>query len=413
MSAGKFTYRNTAGNFVEGEIGLHDYEMAANMGVRTSQVINAKYPDADPQLGTAWEQGKKSVGIYEKDDPRLGIKSPTIRDVMNGECMRQGGLLQMAGGTIVAPSVPVGNSTPASRVFLPETILEMVEENLQEDFGPEMALFERLIADSLSIAGPIYTQPVINTEEPGLHDARPIVQNSLPRNLVSITASQSSRTVPVESFGLQIADQAAQLASISLVNTIISKQMEGARKRMLWRDLSALVSGNIDAGESALTPVGVNTFDSSAGSGKLTQKAMLKMLYQPNRVHQYNAVLCTLDDYMAIQNREGRPLMFDPNTASANTGNSGTYGLDVTISSPANFAQLGVPMVFIVPDGLWAANQLLFLDTRYALRRVTNALASYTASEQLILQRSSFLRFDVGMIIHRLYDDAFMLVDYS
>lgn len=413
MAAGKFTYRNTAGNFVEGEISLQDYETAANLGVRTSQVINAKHPDADPTLGTAWEQGKKSVGIYEKDDPNLGIKSPTIRDVMNGECMRQGGLLQLAGGTIVAPSLPVGNSTPASRVFLPEIILEMVEENLQEDFGPEMALFDRLIADNLSIAGPIYTQPVINTEEPGLHDARPIVQNSLPRNLVSVTASQSSRTVPVESFGLQIADQAAQLASISLVKTIISKQMEGARKRMLWRDLAALVSGNVDAGETALTPVGVDTFDSSAGSGKLTQKAMLKMLWQPNRVHQYNAVLCTLDDYMAIQNREGRPLMFDPNTTSANTGNAGTYGLDVTISSPANFAQLGVPLVFIVPDGLWAANQMLFLDTRYALRRVTNALASYTASEQLILQRSSFLRFDVGMIIHRLYDDAFMLVDYS
>jgi hypothetical protein len=235
----------------------------------------------------------------------------------------------------------------------------------------------------------------------------------LPRNLVSITASQSSRTVPVEAFGLQIADQAAQLASIQLVQIILRKQMEGARKRMLWRDLSALVSGNIDAGETALTPVGIDTFDSSAGSGTITQKAMLKILYQPDRIHQYDAVLCTLDDYMAIQNREGRPLMFDPNTGTANTGNAGTYGLDVTIASPANFAQLGVPMVFIVPEGLWAANQMLFLDTRYALRRVTNALASYAASEQLVLQRSSFMRFDVGQIIHRLYSDAFLLVDYS
>ena len=412
MAAGKFTYRNTSGNFVEGEISLQDYETAANLGVRTSQVINAKYPDADRQLGSAWEQGKKSVGIYEKGDKDLGIHSPTVRDIMNGECMRQGGLLQMSGGVIVAPSVPVGNSTPASRLFLPEVMLEMVEENLQADYGPEMTLFERLIADNLSIAGPIYTQPVINTEEPGLHDARPIAQNSLPRNLVSITASQSSRTVPVEAFGLQIADQATQLASIQLVSIILRKQMEGARLRMLWRDLAALVAGNVDAGETALTPVGVDTFDSSAGSGKLTQKAMLKILYQPDRIHQYDAVLCTMDDYMAIQNREGRPLMFDPNT-TGNVGNAGTYGLDVTISSPANFAQLGVPLVFIVPDGLWAANQMLFLDTRYALRRVTNALASYAASEQLVLQRSSFLRFDIGQIIHRLYSDAFLLVDYS
>ena len=412
MSAGKFTYRNSAGNFVEGEISLQDYETAANLGVRTSQVINAKYPDADRTLGTAWEQGKKSVGIYEKGNKDLGIKPPTVRDVMNGECMRQGGLLQMAGGVIVAPSVPVGGSTPASRLFLPELMLEMVEENLQADYGPEMELFERLIADDLSIAGPVYTQPVINTEEPGLHDARPIAQNSLPRNLVSITASQSSRSVPVEAFGLQIADQATQLASIPLVSIILRKQMEGARLRMLWRDLSALVSGNIDAGETALTPVSVSTFDSAAGGGTLTQKAMLKILYQPDRIHRYDAVICTLDDYMAIQNRTGRPLMFDPSTTN-NVGNAGTYGLDVTVSSPANFAQLGVPLVFVVPDGLWAANQLLFLDTRYALRRVTNALASYAASENLVLQRSSFVRFDVGQIIHRLYSDAFLLVDYS
>ena len=412
MAAGKFTYRNTSGNFVEGEISLQDYETAANLGVRTSQVINAKHPDADPTLGTAWEQGKKSVGIYEKGDKDLGIHSPTVRDIMNGECMRQGGLLQLAGGTIVAPSVPVGNSTPASRLFLPEILLEMVEENLQADYGPEMTLFERLIADNLSIAGPIYTQPVINTEEPGLHDARPIVQNSLPRNLVSITASQSSRTVPVEAFGLQVSDQALALASIQLVSVILRKQMEGARLRMLWRDLAALVAGNVDAGETALTPVGVDTFDSSAGGGKLTQKALLRILWQPNRIHRFDAVLCTLDDYMAIQNREGRPLMFDPNT-TGNVGNAGTYGLDVTVTSPANFAQLGVPLVFIVPDGLWAANQMLFLDTRYALRRVTNALASYAASEQLVLQRSSFMRFDIGQIIHRLYSDAFLLVDYS
>ena len=138
----------------------------------------------------------------------------------------------------------------------------------------------------------------------------------------------------------------------------------------------------------------------------------MRILWQPNRIHRFDAVLCTLDDYMAIQNREGRPLLFDPNTAG-NVGNAGTYGLDVTVTSPANFAQLGVPLVFIVPDGLWAANQMLFLDTRYALRRVTNALASYTASEQLVLQRSSFLRFDIGQIIHRLYSDAFLLVDYS
>jgi len=413
MSAGKFTYRNTAGNFVEGEISLHDYEMAAQLGVRTSQVINAKYPDCDATLGTAWEQGRKSVGIFRKDQPELGIRSTTVREILNGDCMRNAGLMQLSGGSIVAPSVPVGGSTPTSLYFLPETILETVEENLQADYGPEMAMFERLIADSLSIAGPVYTQPVINTEAPEEHDARPIAQNSLPRNLVSISASQTSRTVPTEAMGLQISDQAVQLSTLNLVSIILQKQMLGAKKRMLWRDISALVSGNKDAGEIALTAKPITDYDSSAGAGVITQKSMLNILYRPDRIHQYDAVLCTLDDYMAIQNRSGRPLMFDPKTTGTNTGDAGSYGLDVTIASPANFAQLGVPMVFIVPDGLWAAQQMLFLDTRYALRRVTNTLASYSAIQAQILQRSNFMRFDVGLIIHRLFEDAFLLVDYN
>ena len=414
MSAGKFTYRNTAGNFVEGEISLQDYETAAKLGVRTSQVINAKYPDADPQLGTAWAQGKKSAGIFVHGDPEFGIPSTTFRDAMNGDCMRQAGLLQLAGNSIVSPSIPVGGSTPASRLFLPEVILDMVEENLQPNYGPEMTLFERLIADNLSIAAQTYTMPVINTEAPMAHDSRPIGQNMLPRNLVSISASQTSKTLATESVGLQISDQAIQYSTLSLISLILGKQMQGAKLRMLWADLARVVSGNIDSGESALTPVGFKAaYDSDAGAGEITHKGWIKALYQPDRIMNYDAAVMTIDDYLAIQNRTGRPLMFDPKTTGPNTGDAGSYGIDVTMSAPANFAQLGIPFVFIVPNGLWAAKQILLLDTRYALRRVTNTLASYTASEQMVLQRANFTRIDWGFIIHRLYEDAFLLVDYS
>lgn len=417
MSAGKFTYRNTAGNFVEGEISLHDYETAAKLGVRTAQVINAKYPDADPQLGTAWAQGKKSSGIFVHGDPEFGIPSTTIRDAMNGDCMRSAGLLSLAGNSIVAPSIPVGGSTPASRLFLPEILMELIEENLQADYGPEMNLFERLIADNLSIAGPVYTMPTIDSNSPSGPsgaDSRPIGQNMLPRNLVSITASQSSKTIASESIGLQISDQAAIYSSLSLVSLLLGKQMEGAKLRMLWADLARVVSGNVDSGESALTAVSFKTaYDSSAGAGEITHKGWIKALYQPDRIMNYNAAIMTIDDYLAIQNRTGRPLMFDPKTNGANTGDAGSYGIDVTMSAPANFAQLGIPFVFIVPAGLWAAKQILLMDTRYALRRVTNTLASYSASEQMVLQRSSFYRADFGFIIHRIYEDAFLLLDYT
>lgn len=413
MSAGKFTYRNTAGNFVEGEINLEDYELAAKLGVKTSQVINAKHQDADPTLGTAWEQGKKSVGIFRKGIPELGVQSPTIRDVMNGECMRQGGLLQMSGNTIVAPSIPVGGSAPASRLFLPEVIMEMVEENLQPDFSIEQNLFERMIAENVSIAANVYTYPTINTEAPMDHDSRSIAQNTMPRNLVSITASQSTKTIANQSVGLQIAEQALQYSSLDLVGIVLKRQMEGQKLRMLWNDLAKVVSGNIDAGESALTPISFSDYDSSASSGEFTNRGWIKALYQPDRIHNYDCLVCTIDDYLAILNRTGRPLMFDPNT-TGNTGNAGNYGIDVNISAPANFAQLSVPFVFIVPSGLWADQQVLLMDSRYALRRVTNTLAAFSGAQDMILQRSVFYRVDWGFIIHRMgFDDAFRLIDYS
>ena len=414
MAAGKFTYRNTAGNFVEGEISLEDYELAAKLGVKTAQVINAKHPDADPTLGTAWEQGKKSVGIFRKGIPELGVQSPTVRDVMNGDCMRQAGLLQLAGNTIVAPSTPVGGSTPASRLFLPEVIMEYVEENLQPDYSVEQNLFERMIAENVSIEANVHTYQTINTEAPMEHDSRSIAQNTMPRNLVSITASQSTKTIANQSVGLQISDQALAYSTLDLVGITLRRQMEGQKLRMLWSDLAKVVSGNVDSGESALTPVGFKaTYDSSATANSFTHRGWIKALYQPNRIHNYDCLVCTIDDYLAILNREGRPLMYDPST-SGNTGNAGSYGIDVNITAPANFAQLGVPFVFIVPDGLWAANQILLMDSRYALRRVTNTLAGYSAVQDMVLQRSVFYRVDWGFIIHRMgFDDAFKLIDYS
>lgn len=415
MSAGKFLYRNTSGNFVEGEISLQDHEQAARKNVRTSQIINAKYPDADPQFGTAWQQGLRSAGIYPKGVKDLGIPATTVQDAMSGECMQVGGLLQMAGNTIVAPSVPIGSSTPASRLFLPEVILGFMESALQENFDLEVGLFDSLIADDFSIAGPVYTQPTITSTAPAAYDSRPIAQNALPRNLTSITASQSSKSIATESYGLQISDQATQLATLSLVQIIMNQQTRGARYRMLWDQLAKLVTGNTDAGESALSSVGFKaTYDSAAAATTITHKGWLKCLYEPDRTVKYDALICTLDTYLDIQNRTGRPLLYSPVTTGVNTGNAGNYGLDVTLTAPANFAQLGIPKVMIVPDGTGlAANQYLLLDTTMAIRRVTNSLASYSAVESMILQRSTFFRVDWGFIIHRLIDDAFKLVDYT
>jgi hypothetical protein len=77
---------------------------------------------------------------------------------------------------------------------------------------------------------------------------------------------------------------------------------------------------------------------------------------------------------------------------------------------------IGSPRVLIVPAGLWAAKHFVLLDSRFALARVRNASASYSAVEQMVLQRSSVMRFDWAEMVHRLMpadQGAIKVVDYT
>ena len=419
MAEGKFLYKSAStGKFEEGRISLQDYETAANMGVTVSQVINSKYADADPQMGTAWEQGKTSTGIYTKGRPEYGIPSTTVRDAMNGECMNNGGLFSLAGNSISAPSVPKdGTATPASRLFLPQVVMEMINETLLEDASPEMRLFDSLIADSMSIAGSVYVQPIIDVTAPREHDSRPIAQNALPRNLVSIEASQRAKTIANQSVGLQLSDQALAYSTLSLVQVILQQQMEGEKYRTLWSELGQVISGNTDSGQSALTPVGFKaTYDSTAAATTVTQTGLLKLLYDADRKVYYDTILTDVDGYLKLQNRTDRPLAYDPNPSGINRGNAGTYGLDPSIALPLNLDLMSITKVGIVPSAVMGGtNRILFMDSRFGLRKVVNSLANYSAVESMVLQRTTHWRFDWGYIIHRIREDetGFKLIDYT
>lgn len=412
---GNFLYKSAStGKFETGVIGLRDYELAERHGMRVSQLINSKYPDADPQLGDAWSQGVRSAGIFAKGDPKYGILPTTIKDAMSGDCSGMASAVQMAGNTIAAPSTPIGSSTPTSRLFLPEVILQRIDQALMEDYNPEVAMWNSMISITENISGPIFTIPMIDTTAPRDIDSRPIGQNALPRNMISISASQVSHSLHVESLGLQIADQAMQLATIDLVGIIVAQQVEGSRFRQLFVDLGRVVTGNVEMGETALPVTGFKaTYDSAAGVNEITHKGWIKFLYDPTRKLRLDTIICTLDGYLAIQDRTGRPLYFDPKTTGINTGNAGSYGIDTTISAPANLAALGVQKVMLVPDGVFPAHQILAFDSRFALRRVINSSAAYSAVEHVVLTRSNFYRWDHSEVTHRLRPESFIVLDYS
>lgn len=416
MSVAKFMYKSQDGGYKEGELSLADYELAGRHQMRTASLVNKKYPDADARFGTAFKQGLTSLGIFPKALPELGIRASTLREIVTGECMQQRTAIQLAssdhaGNTIAAPSTPIGGSTPASRVFLPEVIMDLVNEKLTEDYNPEVAAFNRMIAMDQSIESEIYTRPRIDTTAPRAEGTRPIAQNALPRNMVSISTSQVSYALPTVSIGLQISDQAMANATIDLVSIIMAQQAEGERYRNLWDDMGKVWNGSKDTGDEALTVENFSDYDGTATAGEVTQTGWLSLLYDPTRRVNYDSIVTTMPVFQAIMNRTGRPLMFDPRTftpgatpeAIKNVGNAGSYNLDAPVSL-LNWA-VGLPSVMLVPTGVIAANHMALIDSRYALMRVRNASASYSAVEQMVLQRTNNFRWDYGEHIHRMFPD--------
>jgi hypothetical protein len=416
MTTANFSYIASDGSYKSGELRLEHYGIAEKHHMRVGQLINKVYPDAHPDFGTAFEQGARSLGIFTKGDPRLGIVPTTVRDIMTGECMENRGAIQLAsspsgGGTIVSPNNPIGGSTPASRVFFPEVVMQMTDMTLRSNYSREMQVFKGMLAMDDTIASEVYTQPVIDTSAPEGVRRTPWAQNTLPRNMVSISSSQTSKSIATEGVGLQISLQAQAHATVDMVGIIVARQFEAELKAKLWEDIASIVSGNLDAGQAAMTPVAGTTYDSAMTGGVITQKGWLKMLWDPQRKLQIDSLIMTMDDFIALQGRTGRPVAVDPRTTGANAGNLGTYGLNVE-PVLTNF-EVYTPNILLVPDGLWAARHLLAFDSRYFLKRVTNSSASYAATERMVLQQSDVFVWTWGSITHRFFEDAGEVVSYA
>ena len=410
----KFHYINRNGDTKEGDITLETYQQARRLHMSTAQLVNMQHPDADVErFGTAFKQGEQSVGIHTKANPDYGIMQSTLMgDILDGTCMQMAGEGLSGGGGVVAPSQQ--GDTPASRIFYPETVLQIMNEVLQgDDYTLEQRIWASMISSTEFINTAMFTQPLINIEAPKAERAAPIGQNQLPKTMVSITTSQYSKTVTTTSVGLQISEEATRRSAVDLVGIIFRQQMAGQAIADMWAQISEILSGNLDVGQSALAQVGMSTYDSvQAGDGTVTQRGWLKYLYDSgNSAVSIDSIICTIDTYLKIQDRTGRPLIFDPNTTGNNVGNLGSYGWNVEPN--ALNVSVGIPNVLIVPAGVVAEDIIMGFDSKTAMRRVINSSADYSATEAAILQRSQFYRVDSGSMVYRLFDTAFRVCDLN
>ena len=388
----------------EAQVSMADYKAASSAGRSLRDHLNIKLAgQADTSYGQPFDQACQSLGIYAKADASRGIISPSIAQVFAGMPPMAMGLDSTANGPGVIVSPGGNDGTVAGRLFYPEILMDSIRSSLTRDNSDVEQAFNQMIAVTESIAGGHYIQPVINVTHPESYSSQPIGQDDEPQVMLSITASSTSKRIATKSIGVRITDEAANYASLDLVATAVQAQTRAERIRMVEGDIKAMAMGDKDSGMSPLTAVGISSFDSAATGGKVTHKAFLHLMHDDYQTKNLNYGIMDLDTYLAYENREGRPVV---------VGDQGTDGRLNGGITPMNFSLGNVPILLIKPEIL-GVGMSMFLDSRFAMRKVINVFAAYEAVERYVMRRSEVLRMDYGQHVTRLYDEAFKLVDIN
>lgn len=384
-----FTIYDRQGRPTELKVDVTDYRAAAESGLSLTQYLTRKIDnDISPDYGNVLEQCMASSGMYLHADGQNGIRPVTMKEVYDGSVQLAAGIVRNDGSS---------NHTPSGRLLFPEVILQVMEENLREDNGDFLSAYNRMIAQTQSVTSPKVDQPKITTTAPESSRAQEIAQLAEPPVMVSITVNEKSHRIPTKSIGLMISDEARAATTLDLVTLAMTAQARGEQIAMVEDQLAAMISGDSDLGETAVTGFNADTLDTSiTANGEITQKAWVHFLRDNYRKMSINWCLMSVDTALAVEGRTGKP--------TVNADDPKSPRIDATFSVE-NLA-FTPPRVLLLDTSVIGANTIVGIDSRYAIRRIINVSANYSAIEQFVMRRATGFRVDYGQISHKLYADA-------
>ncbi len=366
------------GKNVEVEFCLEDYQEAEDSKLSLSQHINRKYATDRNDPGLAFDQIAAHCGLILSEDHNYGYRSPTVSDIISGKA-------QMGG--IVAPDGESRRS-PAGALFFPAMVIDTLEATLRDNHGTYISTFLSMVAATRSITTPKYDKVIIDVSRP--RDTRPgqIAQLAEPAKMLSITTSDTTRSIPTYAIGMEISAEASRAASIDLVQMALRVHGEEERARRVDEDFLGIVNGDSDAGEAGIigSAITAQSLDATiVSAGGLTQKAWVKYIMQLWKRRRISHVVCNIDTYLAIEGRTGRPVKNDE------------PAVDERLNTLPEIALPMIPQrvgVFIMDD--MAANTVVGLDASKAMVRVVHVAAEYSAIQEFVMRRSTAFRVDTA-----------------
>jgi hypothetical protein len=215
--------------------------------------------------------------------------------------------------------------------------------------------------------------------------------------MLSITAADSSKSLMATSIGMEVSDQALQSTTLDFVNMALTRQLQVERNAKTYEYLLAMLNGDTDMGQSALSQTKADTYDDTiVAAGAVTKKALVSWLVNNYYIRQIDWVVTDLAGAFAIEAA----------LASTNT-NQFVPGALVPQFSLVNRMLTNLKLFIVEPGKSWPANTVMGFQGSNAIHRVRNTAAAYNAVEQFVMRRSTQLRIDSAEIAYRQWDDAF------
>ena len=368
------------------------YREASEAGQSVEAYINSQY-ETGANEAPAFDQMLASMGISLQNDKKTGLQATKISNILDGKLPGVGANTSQGGGA------------PESRIIFPAAVLAAVEDKLARDLTTAANAYDGFVALNETIPGNQFVQVIMNYEGPEGNKTGATAQLARPQNMTLMTAAERPGVIPVTSSGVEWSDQLAQNTTIDFLALSVARSLAVQRDTQAHRSTLALLDGDVDVGQGAL-PAAYRT---KAGdldpaiteNNKLTQLAWVKWLYNQGDVRQIDWIITDIEGAMAIENREGKPVIVgdDPNSPRINS--------TLRVANPLIPAEV---KVFVTRNTEWPAGTILGFDSRYGIRRITSLSANYNATEQDVIRRANAMRWDSGAISLRMYDEAFSVL---
>jgi len=386
------------GSVAEVNLSLELYKEAADRKLSLRQLVNQKFPTT-AEAPEPFKQMCVRAGIRFKKDQETGQEASTLREMLDPISYDAA---NKTGGTYTSSPM-----IPDSRLLFPAAMMEAVENKLQGRQGEVTNAFDSVIGNTLTVASNRLEQPVISyAGKQGPEDSKfqRVAQNARPAIMLSLTASDISRTIPRSAIGLEISDE-AMATPIDFVSLTLARFIQMADYNEYVAAFGLLLSGDPDAaitpmsaGTTALAQTKANTFDATiVANGVVTQLAWLKFLHRNSLTNMKTNLIMDFSTALALDNRAGRP---------TNVMNNGTDRIDTPIRMIFPTFNDGVVDALVFPDGTIPTNTIWSLNKEYAITKVISSTASYSATEAVVMKKSQEYRWDRGWLLYRAYDAA-------